>query len=125
MDSNLLTCSLTYSSFTDIITNEHTCVWLSTSGANLEIKSCNIIRNKQVNQNSQGIISTYGNLRIEYSCILENRAKCIFYQVNSNYKFTLSNCTANSTSNNGYMTTQNTVTLLKSTRESVILSLCY
>jgi hypothetical protein len=43
------------------------------------------------------------------SCILENKATYIFYQ-SSSYTFTLSKCTVDTTSNNGYLTAQNTVT---------------
>jgi hypothetical protein len=108
-DSNSVTCSLTYSSFTDNIANGHTFFWLDRGGAEYEIKSCNILRNTQVSS-SNGIIYTSGNLKIEDSCILENTATYIFYQNQSFYTITLSNCTVDKTSNNGYLTTQNTVT---------------
>jgi predicted outer membrane repeat protein len=106
--SNSVTCLLTYSSFTDNKANGHTCFWLDRGNANFEIKSCNILRNKQVSS-SNGIIYTSGNLKIENSCILENTATNIFYQSSSN-TITLSYCTVDSTSNNGYLTIQNTVT---------------
>jgi hypothetical protein len=107
-DSNNFTCSLTYSSFTDNIATGYICFDLTTGGANYEIKSCNILRNSQVS-GSNGIIYISGNLKIEDSCILENNANCIFYQ-SSSYTITVSKCTVDSTSNNGYLTTQNTVT---------------
>jgi hypothetical protein len=109
-DSNSVTCSLTYSSFTDNIATGYDCFWLNTGGANYEMKSCNILRNTQGTLSSDGTIYTSGNLMIEDSCILENRANNIFYQANSNYRITISNCTVDSTSNNGYLIIQNTVT---------------
>ena len=45
---------------------------------------------------------------IKNSCILDSRANCIFYSYS--YTITLSNCTVDSTSNNGYLIIQNTVT---------------
>jgi hypothetical protein len=44
------------------------------------------------------------------SCILENKANNIFYQGDTSYRTTISNCTVGSTSNNGYLTIRNTVT---------------
>ena len=49
-------------------------------------------------------------MNIEYSCILENNANHIFYQASSSYRITISNCTVDRTSNNGYLTIRNTVT---------------
>jgi hypothetical protein len=109
LSDSTVTCSLTHSSFTDNIANGYTCICLCTTGAKYEIKSCNILRNTQVNLNSQGTIATWGNLIIEDSCILENKATRIFHQASS-YTITLSNCTVDSTSSNEYLTTQNTVT---------------
>jgi hypothetical protein len=108
-DSNSVTCSLSYSSFVDNIAIEYTCFYLCRGGANYEIKSCNILRNTQGTLGTQGTIATWGNLEIKDSCILENKATYIFYQ-GSSYTITLSNCTVDSASNNGYMTTKNTVT---------------
>jgi hypothetical protein len=108
-DSNSITCSLLYSTFADNNAIERTCIYLWRGGANFEIKSCNIIRNTQVSLSSGGMIYTNGNLMIEDSCILENTANYIFCQETS-YTITLSNCTVDSTSNNGYLTTRNTVT---------------
>jgi hypothetical protein len=109
IDSNSVTCSFIYSSFTDNIATGYTCFGLGRNGARLEIKSCNILRNTQVILGTQGTIFTYGNLMIEDSCILENKATYIFFQGHSSYIITLSNCTVDLTSNNGYLTIKNTV----------------
>jgi hypothetical protein len=114
--SNSVTCSFSYSSFADNFANKHMCFNLATTGAEYEIKTCNILRNTQDDFNSLGIILTYGNLKIADACILENKANCTFYQYSS-YTITLSSCTVDSTSNNGYLTIQNTVT------KSIILAL--
>jgi predicted outer membrane repeat protein len=108
-DPNSITCSLSYSTFSDNIATGYTCIQLWTTGTKHEIKSCNILRNTQ-GSGSEGTIYTIGNVMIENSCILENKATYIFNQGNSNYRITLSNCTVDLTSNNGYLTTQNTVT---------------
>jgi hypothetical protein len=109
-DPNSVTCSLSYSSFTDNIAIGYTCIRLSNGGANYEIKSCNILRNTQGTLGSEGTICINGNLMINDSCILDNDATNIFYQSSSSYITTLTNCTVDSTSNNGYLTTRNTVT---------------
>jgi hypothetical protein len=109
-DSNSVTCSLTYSSFADDNATISICIWLWTTGANYEIKSCNIIRHTQGTLNSYGTIAAYGNLMIQNSCILENKATYIFYQHVSSYTTTLSNCTVDSTSNNRNLNIQSTVT---------------
>jgi hypothetical protein len=57
-DSNSVTCSFSYSSFTDNIATSYTCIWLYKSGAKYEIKSCNILRNTQGTLNSEGTIYT-------------------------------------------------------------------
>jgi hypothetical protein len=108
-DSNSFTGSYSYSTFTDNIASGHSCVTLWTGGSKQEIKSCNILRNTQSYLDSRGTIDTYGYLTIEDSCILENKANRIFHQYGS-YTITLSNCTVDSSSNNGYLTTKNTVT---------------
>jgi hypothetical protein len=108
-ETNSIICSCTYSSFADNIPTSHTCVRLITTGAKYEIKSCNILRNIQ-SSSTQGTICTAGNLMISDSCILENTATYIFHQTSSSYTITLSNCTVDSTSNNGYVTTKNKVT---------------
>jgi hypothetical protein len=108
--SNSVTCSITYSTFSDNHANGYTCIMLWTTGANYEIKSCNILRNTQGSLDLEGTIYTIGNLMIEDSCILENKATYIFRQGSSSYTITLSNCTVDSTSNSGYLTTRNTVT---------------
>jgi hypothetical protein len=109
-DSNYFTSSLTYSSFTETHAVVSSCFRLNSGGAKCEIKSCNILRNTQGNLGTYGTIYSGEKLTIYDSCILENRANCIFYQASSSYTITLSNCTVDSTSNNGYLTTQNTVT---------------
>jgi hypothetical protein len=109
IDSNYVTCSLIYSTFADNNATGQTCVRLNKAGAKFEVKCCNILRNTQVNLGNEGTIDTNGNLMIEDSCILENTATYIFSQ-SSSYTITLSNCTVDSTSNNGYLTTKNTVT---------------
>jgi hypothetical protein len=109
VDSNSFTCSLSYSSFADNSVASSVLLLLWSPGAKYETKNCNILRNSQVTVNSRGIISTWGNSKIDDSCILENKATPIFYQESSSYRITLSNCTVDSTSNNGYLITQNTV----------------
>jgi hypothetical protein len=109
LDSSSVTCSISYSSFVDNIATGETCIRLWRANTKHEIKNCNIIRNTQVSSTC-GTIYTNTNVMIEDSCILENEATCIFYQESSSYKITLSNCTVDSTSNNGYLTTQNAVT---------------
>jgi hypothetical protein len=109
LDSNLVTCSLSFSTFSDNFASKYTCIHFYPSGGNYEINCCNIIRNKQTSLDTWGTIRSNGNLMIETSCILENIATYIFYQGYS-YTITLSNCTVDSTSNNGYLTTKNTVT---------------
>jgi hypothetical protein len=108
--SNTVTCSFSYSSIADNSVTSGVWIILWTTGAEYEIKSCNILRNTQSDLNYRGTIATVGNLRIVDSCILENTANYIFFQGNSNYRITLSNCTVDKTTNNGYLTTQNTVT---------------
>jgi hypothetical protein len=108
-DSNSVTCSLLYSSFTDNSASQYTCIWFNRGGAKYEIKYCNILRNTQVST-SYGIIITTGILNIEDSCILENTAANIFHSSSSSYPITLTNCTVDKTTNNGYLTIRNTVT---------------
>jgi hypothetical protein len=108
-DSNYVTCSFTYSSFADNIATYSICILLNTGGAKYEIERCNILRNTQPIGNVQGTVYTGGILTIDDSCILENKATNIFFQ-ESSYTITLSNCTVDLTSNNGYFTIKNTVT---------------
>jgi hypothetical protein len=108
VDSNSVTCSLSYSSIVDNSATNYICINFATAGANYEIKSCNILRNTQVSS-SCGTVLTKGNLKIEDSCILENTATYIFY-ASSSYTITLSNCTVDKTSKSGSLITQNTVT---------------
>ena len=109
-DSNTFTCSLTYTTFADNIANGFTCIYLGTSGAKYEIKSCNILRNTQGSPGSQGTIYISGNLMIEYSCILGNTANYDFYISSSSYSVTLSNCTVDKTTYNQNLIIQNTLT---------------
>jgi hypothetical protein len=107
-DSSSVTCSLVYSTFADNHANGQTCIRFDSSGAKYEIDCCNIIRNTQGSLSTWGAIFLSGNLVIKDSCILENTANNIFYG-SSSPVFTLSNCTVDKTSNNGYLTIQNTV----------------
>jgi hypothetical protein len=109
-DPNSVTGSLLYSSFTDNNATLHGCVRFEGSCSNNEIKYCNILRNTQGSLNDQGTIVTDRNLKIEGSCILDNAADYIFFVHYSSYKITLSNCTVDKTTNNGYLTIQSTVT---------------
>jgi hypothetical protein len=111
IDSNSYTSSLTYSSFVDNFATISICIYFFWKGtANHEVKSCNVLRNTQGNLDSYGLFYAHDNVLIEDSCILENKATYIFNQQNSAYRFTLSNCTVDSTSNNGYLTIRNTFT---------------
>jgi hypothetical protein len=105
-----VTGSFSYTTFADNVAIAHTCISLCTSGAKFNIKSCNILRNTQGNINTEGTIASWGNLMIDDSCILENTATNIFFQASSSYTITISRCTVDSTSNNGYLTTRNTIT---------------
>jgi hypothetical protein len=106
-DSNLVTGSFSYSTFTDNNAFEYNCICLWNS-AKYEIKSCNVLRNTQGVIGSYGTFYTSGSVMIEDSCILENNANTIFY-VYSN-TITLSNCTVDKTTVNGGLIIQNTVT---------------
>jgi hypothetical protein len=107
-DPNSITCSFPYSSFADNIATTAICLYFWSSGSNTEFKYCNIIRNTQNSLGTFGTIRTNGNLRIEDSCILENKANYMFVQEYS-FTFTLSNCTIDSTSKTGTVVIQNTV----------------
>jgi hypothetical protein len=109
-DSISVTCSLSYSSFADNIATYYNCIFFYKAAAKYEIKSCNILRNTQGTLDSEGTIYTEGYLTIDDSCILENKANYIFRSSSSSYTITLSNCTVDSTSNNGCLTIKNTVT---------------
>jgi hypothetical protein len=108
-DSSSVTCSFTYSSFVDNNCPGYICIYFNRNGAKYEMKSCNVLRNTQ-SSSSYGIIYTRGILNINDSCILENTATNIFYSSSSSYPITLLNCTVDKTTNNGYLTTKNTVT---------------
>jgi hypothetical protein len=107
-DLKSVTSSISYSSFVDNKAFDYICIAVERT-TKCEIKCCNILRNTQ-DSSSSGMIWTHGNLMIEDSCILENTATYIFYVTSSSYAITLSNCTFDKTSNNGYLTIQNTVT---------------
>jgi hypothetical protein len=108
-DTNSVTCTLSHSSFADNNAIGYTCISFCTTGANYEIKSCNILRNTQGSLGSQGTIYTPGNTAIDDSCILENKATYTFYAYSS-YIITLSNSTVDSTSKYGSFKIQNTAT---------------
>jgi hypothetical protein len=108
-DSGSVTCSLSYSSFADNISPKICICFDEYNAVKSEIKCCNILRNTHTSY-SGGLIYTIGNMMIQDSCIIENSADYIFYQKSSSYTITLSNCTVDSTSNNGYLTIKNTVT---------------
>jgi hypothetical protein len=108
-DSNSYTSSLTYSSFADNFATTSICIYFYRSGANYEVKSCNVLRNTQGNLGAHGLFYTCDNVLIEDSCILENKATYIFNQQNSACTVTILNCTIDSTSNNGYLIIGNTV----------------
>jgi hypothetical protein len=110
MDSNSITCSLTYTSFTDNNSTNHTCIHFWTAATNCEMKSCNILRNTQSSLYIGGTFYLIVNLMIEDSCILENKANCIFLQSDFSCTITLSNCTVDSTSHNRNLVIQNTIT---------------
>jgi hypothetical protein len=109
VDSNSVTSSLTYSSFTDNNAITTNCIWLNRGGVNSEIKSCNILRNTQGTLDTYGTIYSYEKLTISDSCILENKANRIFHQGSSSYTTTLSNCTVDKTSYNQNLVMQNPV----------------
>jgi hypothetical protein len=109
-DSSSFTCSLTYSTFADNIAIGYSCILPWWGGRNIEIKSCNVLRNTQGTLNSGGTIHTHDNVMITDSCILENKATYIFNQASSSYTITISNCTVDSTSKYGRVTIQNTIT---------------
>jgi hypothetical protein len=108
--SNSFTCSLTYSSYADNISPVSICIYLYMGSAYYEIKNCNVIRNTQNSLDSHGTFYTNDNVMIKDSCILENNANRIFYQSHSSCTYTISNCTIDKTTNNGYLTIQNTAT---------------
>jgi hypothetical protein len=108
-DSSSVTGSFSYSTFNDNNAFDNNCIRFNNGGAKYEIKYCNILRNTQ-STSTLGTIYVNGNLKIEDSCILENSATTIFYQGSSSYRITLSNCTVDKTTNNGYLTITNAVT---------------
>jgi hypothetical protein len=109
VDSNSVTGSISYSSLVDNNPSSSIIISFDRSSPKYEIKSCNIIRNIQGAPANDGLIRMYGNTVIENSCVLENTANYIFLTYSSSTT-TLSNCTVDSTSNNGCLTIRNTVT---------------
>jgi hypothetical protein len=107
-DSSSFTSSLLYSTFADNNAFGHICIFFDRTGSKYEMKYCNIIRNTQ-GSSTNGIIHVWGDSMITDSCILENIATNIFWAYSS-YTITLSNCTVDKIANNGYLSTQNTVT---------------
>jgi hypothetical protein len=108
-DSSSVTCSLSYSTFADNNAFRNNCICFNIEGAVYEIKYCNIIRNTQVDLNNEGTIRSDGNVMIKDSCIFENNGTNIFHAQYTSYTITLSNCIVDKTTNNGYLTIQNTV----------------
>jgi hypothetical protein len=108
-NSTSVTCSLSYSSFADNNASVSGCIKLERGGAKYEVKSCIVLRNTQVDLDSEGTIIIFGNTTIEDSCILENKATYIFFIQSSSYTTIFSNCLIDSTSNNQNLTIQNTV----------------
>jgi hypothetical protein len=110
-DSRSVTCSFSYTSFTDNIAIGHICIHFNSNNAKFEIKCCNILRNAQDSLSSCGTIRFWGNTVIEDSCILENTATYTFNPASSSYTVTLLNCTIDKiTTNTGSLTIIKTVT---------------
>jgi hypothetical protein len=107
-DTSSVICSSSYSSYTDNNAFGHICFGFERT-AKYEIKCCNILRNIQGNLNSCGTFYAPGNWEIKDSCILENNANRVFH-VWSSTTLSLSNCTVDKTTNNGYLTIISTVT---------------
>jgi hypothetical protein len=116
IDPSYVTSSLLYSTFSDNHAFNNIIFYLW-SNAKYEMKCCNVLRNTHVHS-TYGIISTWGDLLIEDSCILENNANYIFYASSSSYTITLSNCTVDKTT----ISTGNLV-ILKPVSKSFILGL--
>jgi hypothetical protein len=108
-DSSSVTCLVVYSTFVDNNATQARVICFGRSSANYEMKWCNILRNSQISLSTNGLIDIYGSTIIENSCIIENVADYIFYSSTS-ITYTISNCTLDKTTNNGYLTTRNTVT---------------
>jgi hypothetical protein len=106
--SGFVTCSLSYSSFSDNVAYDCICIYFGNNAAKNEIKYCNILRNTQTSS-SNGIVYSNPDLMIEDSCILENSASYIFYSASS-YTITLSSCTVDKRTNYGSFMILNTVT---------------
>jgi hypothetical protein len=110
VDSSSVACSLSYSSFVNNNAFGYMCIGLDRPDALYEIKSCNILRNTQGSLGTDGLIHISGNVMVDDSCILENKATYIFYVTSSSYAVILSNCYADSTSCNQNLFILTTVT---------------
>jgi hypothetical protein len=106
-DSSSVCCSLTYSTIANNTARVQVCNAFY-NGAKCEIRCCNILRNSQYTTN-HGTFYVSAILTIRDSCILENTASRIFAGSSSGTT-TLINCTIDKTTNNGYLTIQNTAT---------------
>jgi hypothetical protein len=74
----------------------------------LKLKVATFLRNTQDDLNSFGLFYTNGNVKIDDSCILENKATYTFNIYSST--MTLSNCTIDSTAKTGNLIIQNAAT---------------
>jgi hypothetical protein len=104
-DTDFISCSTSYSSFVDNNATLYTCLVLYAYNSKSEIICCNILRNTQVNDTTEGIVRSRGEMTIKDSCILENSGGYIFY-TDSLSSITLFNCTVDNTTNNGNLTLQ-------------------
>jgi hypothetical protein len=107
VDSNYVTGSTSYSSYTDSKASTYICFSFARSSVKVEVKCCNILRNTQGSLDSWGLIYTRGNVNFKDSCILENNVNCIFYAFTGS--ITLSNCTVDKTTSSGSFYIQSTV----------------
>jgi hypothetical protein len=108
-NASAITCYISFTTVADNYASDYNCIWSEYPNTKTEIKYCNIIRNSQGSLSSIGTIYIGGSLDIANSCILANSANYIFYGA-STATFTISSCTVDQTTNNGYLTIQNTVT---------------
>jgi hypothetical protein len=108
-DSNIITCIILYSSFTDNIAIAYTCFSQDRTATKAEMKCCNILRNTQGSPNSEGTIRFDGHSTVKDSCILMNDATYTFWAYSS-YVITVFNCTVDSTSHYNSLVLTNTVT---------------
>jgi predicted outer membrane repeat protein len=109
-NSSYITCSLSYSSFTDNRASGFNCIYFQKTIPKNEIICCNILRNSH-DSITNGIIDAYGNSTIDNSCILGNRAEFTFRTYSSTYTITLTNCTIDKTATiNGVLIIQSPIT---------------